>query len=63
AWMVEPMSKAAVVSGADGVIIEVHNNPKCALSDGEQSLTPHEYAEILPKLRALTELEGRHLEV
>ncbi len=61
AWMVSPMSKAAVVSGADGVIIEVHNNPKCALSDGEQSLTPSEYAALVPKLKALTEMEGLSL--
>lgn len=63
AWMVSPMSKAAVVSGADGVVIEVHNNPKCALSDGEQSITPEEYAAILPKLKQYSELEERHLEV
>lgn len=62
-WMVGPMSKAAVVSGADGVVIEVHNNPKCALSDGEQSITPAEYASILPKLRQYVALEDRHLEV
>lgn len=62
-WMVGPMSKAAVVSGADGVVIEVHNNPKCALSDGEQSITPAEYASILPKLRQYAEFEDRHLEV
>ncbi len=62
-WMVGPMSKAAVVSGADGVVIEVHNNPKCALSDGEQSITPAEYASILPKLKQYAELEDRHLEV
>ncbi len=63
AWMVGPMSKAALVSGADGVVIEVHNNPKCALSDGEQSITPVEYAAILPKLRQYAELEERQLEV
>jgi 3-deoxy-7-phosphoheptulonate synthase len=58
-WMVGPMSKAAVVSGADGLIIEVHNNPKCALSDGEQSLTPDEYAVLVPKLKSLAEFEGK----
>lgn len=63
AWMVGPMSKAALVSGADGVVIEVHNNPKCALSDGEQSITPAQYAEILQKLRKYAELEERQLEV
>lgn len=61
-WMVNPMSKAAVVSGADGLIIEVHNNPKLALSDGEQSLTPDDYAGLIPKLKSLVEFEGRHME-
>lgn len=62
AWMVEPMSKAAITLGADGVIIEVHNNPKYALSDGEQSITPQTYAHILPTLRKYCELENKKLE-
>jgi len=61
-WMVEPMSKAAVTLGADGVIIEVHNNPKFALSDGEQSITPKKYAHILPALRKYCEIENKKLE-
>jgi len=56
------MSKGAVVSGADGLIIEVHNNPKNALSDGEQSLTPADYAKLVPDLRKLAEFEGRIIE-
>ncbi len=63
AWMVGPMSKAALVSGADGLVIEVHNNPKCALSDGEQSITPAQYSAMLPKLKIYAELEERKLEV
>lgn len=62
-WMVGPLSKAAVACGADGVIIEVHNNPKCALSDGEQSITPEHYAEILPKIKKYVEIEEKQLEV
>lgn len=62
-WMVETMSKAAFVSGADGVVIEVHHNPKCALSDGEQSITPDEYSEIIPKLNKLADIEEKKLEV
>jgi 3-deoxy-7-phosphoheptulonate synthase len=62
-WLVRPMSKAAVVIGADGVVIEVHNNPRCALSDGEQSITPDQYKEILPELRRYAEIENRHMEV
>ena len=61
-WMVLPMSKGAVVSGADGLIIEVHNNPRCALSDGEQSLTPADYASLIPELRKLAEIEGRNIQ-
>lgn len=61
-WMVPPMSKAAVVSGADGLIVEVHNNPRNALSDGEQSLTPAEYASLVPDLRKLAETERRIIE-
>jgi 3-deoxy-7-phosphoheptulonate synthase len=46
AKLVEPMSLAAVGAGADGLIIEVHNNPKCALCDGAQSLTPETFANV-----------------
>lgn len=62
-WMVGTMSKAAIVSGADGVVIEVHNNPKHALSDGEQSITPYEYASIIPKIKMLAKVEEKQLEV
>lgn len=62
-WMVGTMSKAALVSGADGVVIEVHNNPKCALSDGEQSIIPAEYASIIPKIKMLAKVEEKQLEV
>lgn len=43
AWMVEPLALAAVAAGADGLIIEVHNDPPHALSDGAQSLTPAQF--------------------
>ena len=45
--MVKPMSFAAIAAGADGLIIEVHPNPAKALSDGPQSLTPENYAEVM----------------
>jgi len=60
-WMVEPLSKAAVAVGADGLVIEVHNNPMAALSDGPQSITPDEFAYIMPKLREYARLEGRDI--
>lgn len=50
---VVPMSKAAVAAGADGLVIEVHNNPDCALCDGAQSLYPEEFAELFKDLKAL----------
>ncbi len=62
-WMVEPLSKAAVAAGADGLIIEVHNNPLKALSDGPQSITPSEFSYIMPKLREYAKLEGRHITI
>lgn len=62
-WMVGTMAKAALVAGSDGVIIEVHNNPKCALSDGDQSITPSDYSSIFPKIKKLAEIEEKQLEV
>lgn len=50
---VAPMAKAAMVVGADGVMIEMHPNPKKALSDGSQALTPEQYRELMGELAAL----------
>ena len=52
-YMVEPMARAAVAAGADGLIIEVHPNPEAALCDGAQALTPKQYLEINRKLTIL----------
>lgn len=49
-WMVEPMALAAVAAGADGLMIEVHNNPEKALCDGPQSLTPKMFEDLMPKI-------------
>lgn len=54
AWLVEPMSMAAIAAGADGLMIEVHNDPKHALSDGAQSLTPARFDEVMQKVKATT---------
>ncbi|MDO4318737.1 MAG: 3-deoxy-7-phosphoheptulonate synthase [Lachnospiraceae bacterium] len=51
ARMVEPMALAATAAGADGLIIEVHNNPPKALCDGAQSLTPDQFAQVAEKVR------------
>lgn len=60
-WMVEPLSKAAIAVGADGVMIEVHNNPKKALSDGAQCLTPSQFDDVMNKIKKLAEFEGRKM--
>ena len=61
AWMVERMAMAAVAAGADGLIIEVHNNPACALCDGAQSVTPEQFGGMMDKLRAVAACVGREL--
>ena len=47
AHLVKPMAMAATAAGADGLMIEVHNNPSCALCDGAQSLTPADFADVM----------------
>jgi 3-deoxy-7-phosphoheptulonate synthase len=58
---VAPMAKASIACGADGLIIEVHNNPAEALSDGPQSLKPDKFARLVGELRALAHALGRNL--
>lgn len=58
-WLVEPLAKAAVAAGADGLMIEVHNDPSHALSDGKQSLTPARFDEVMTHLKPYLELEGK----
>ena len=58
-WMVPTLAKAAVAGGADGLIIEVHNDPSRALCDGEQSLRPDEFASLMKTLVRVAEIEGR----
>ena len=52
-WLVEPLAMAAVAAGADGLIIEVHNDPPHAFSDGAQSLTPKQFDDVAKKLFSL----------
>ena len=58
---VPPMAKAGVACGADGLMIEVHNNPACALSDGPQSLTFPQFDQLMDELRPYIQLAGRTL--
>jgi 3-deoxy-7-phosphoheptulonate synthase len=53
------MAKAAVVAGADGLIIEVHNKPEEALSDGPQSIYPQQFAQLMEELKKLVDAIGR----
>ena len=62
AWMVEPLAAAAVAAGADGLMVEVHNDPARALCDGAQSLTPAQFSALMDKLRPLVSLMGKTLE-
>lgn len=55
AALVEPMALAAAAAGADGLMIEVHNNPAEALCDGPQSLTPKQFASVAAKVRKVRE--------
>ena len=60
-YLVEPLAKAAIAAGADGLMIEVHNNPQCALSDGQQSLKPALFDKVMKKVKVLAEIEGKTL--
>ena len=59
---VPPMARAAVAAGADGLLIEVHNDPDHALSDGAQSLYPANFAQLMGELRIIAPAVGRHLD-
>ena len=58
---VEPMAKAALAAGADGLMIEVHPNPEVALSDGPQSLLPKKFAALVREARKVAKAVGRML--
>ena len=60
-WMVESLSKAAVAVGADGLIIEVHNDPKNALCDGAQSIKTEVFAKLMEELKVIAKAVGREI--
>ena len=60
-YLVEPLAKAAIAAGADGLMIEVHNDPQHALSDGQQSVKPELFDAIMKKVKKLAEMEGKVL--
>lgn len=58
-WLVDSMAKASVAAGADGLMIEVHNNPEAALCDGTQSLKPEKYSELLKDVKQIADIIHR----
>ena len=60
-WMVEPLAMAAIAAGADGLMIEVHNDPANALSDGAQSLTPKQFSALMQRVCPLLTLMEKQL--
>lgn len=62
AEMVGPVAKAAVAAGADGILVEVHQHPEAALSDGRQSLTPEQFHRLYAQIGKLADLEQRILQ-
>ena len=55
-YLIEPMAKAGLVAGADGVMVEVHHNPSQALSDGKQSLSIPQFKDIFTKLNNMVDI-------
>lgn len=60
-WLVEPAAKAAVAIGADGLIVEVHNQPEKAMSDGVQSLLPEKFKRMMDVLKPIAKSIGREI--
>ena len=59
--LITPITLAGVACGADGIMVEVHDNPKMALSDAEQALTPYEFAQLIDKLKPILTALGREI--
>jgi 3-deoxy-7-phosphoheptulonate synthase len=55
------MAKAAIAAGADGIMVEVHNKPLEALSDGQQSLYPEEFVQLVKDIDKIAQAMGRRL--
>jgi 3-deoxy-7-phosphoheptulonate synthase len=56
-----PMARAAVAAGADGIMVEVHNDPDHALSDGAQSLYPEQFAQMMKEVRMIAQAINRNI--
>lgn len=60
--LVEPLSKASIAAGADGIMIEVHNNPANALSDGAQALTPQQFDKVMVSIKKLNAFVNKDIQ-
>ena len=60
-WLVDSMAMAAVAAGADGLMIEVHNNPEAALCDGAQSLKPEKFDNLVRKVSQIAHIVGKEV--
>lgn len=60
-WLVEPLARAAVMAGADGLMIEVHNDPSNALCDGEQSITPERFKNLMDSLKEIAKFNNKKM--
>ncbi|MGI6449946.1 MAG: 3-deoxy-7-phosphoheptulonate synthase [Desulfitobacteriia bacterium] len=58
-WLVEPMAKAALVAGADGVMVEVHNDPANAKCDGQQSIKPERFRSMMDSMKELARIQKK----
>ena len=59
--LVEPLAKASIIAGADGIMVEVHNDPEHALCDGQQSIKPENFKSLMDKIKVLADLEGKEI--
>lgn len=60
-WMVEPLAKAAIAVGADGLIIEVHNDPSNAKCDGQQSIKPEKFKKLMDDISLIAKVQGKSI--
>ncbi|KNF09996.1 phospho-2-dehydro-3-deoxyheptonate aldolase AroF [Gottschalkia purinilytica] len=60
-WLVEPLAKASIAVGADGLLIEVHNDPENARCDGQQSIKPERFESLIKSLRDIAKLENKSI--
>ncbi len=57
-----PMARAAVAAGADAIMVEVHNDPEKALSDGPQALLPEQFEDLMKQIKLIADVIGRKME-